>query len=186
MAFGQDFAGLGGDNTYVRTCTRFEGTRQIFNEEAGGRLLFEGGAINFLEGNSRIIDRFSTSSSNLRGFASRGVGPRDLGSVNQDMLGGNFYAVLGLETRFALGLPEEYGLEGGLFYNAGSVWGLDDTAGVGGPGSVDASLSIRSAVGFSIFWNTPIGPVRFDFSEQLQFEAFDETQNFNFSFETTF
>lgn len=186
FSFGQRFAGLGGDNKYIRTFTRLEGNRRVFNEEANLRAFFEGGAINFLEGSSRIIDRFSTSSNSLRGFASRGVGPRDLGAVNQDVLGGNYYAVASVEARFPLGLPEEYGLDGGVFYNAGSVWGLDDTDGVNGPGSVDDSFSLRSAIGLALFWQTPIGPVRFDFSQPIDFEEFDERQYFNFSFETAF
>ncbi|MCY4196880.1 MAG: outer membrane protein assembly factor BamA [Rhodobacteraceae bacterium] len=43
-----------------------------------------------------------------------------------DPLGGNYFAAMRLESRFPLGLPEEVGVNGGLFFDMGSVWGLDD------------------------------------------------------------
>ena len=61
----------------------------------------------------------------IRGFEPNGIGPRDLGSVNQDALGGNLFAVARFEADFPLGLPEEYGITGGAFLDVGSVWSLD-------------------------------------------------------------
>jgi len=133
-----------------------------------------------------VVDRFFSSSGELRGFESRGVGPRDLDAGNTDVLGGNFYSVLSLEADFPLGLPEEYGISGGVFFNAGSVWGLDDTDGAGGPNSVDDGFELRTAIGVSIFWDTPLGPLRLDFAQPLQSNPFDEEQQFNFSISTTF
>ncbi len=98
--------------------------------------------------------------------APNGYGPRDLGAGNQDALGGNFYAVAHLETDFPLGLPEEYGITGGAFVDVGSVWGLDNTAGTAG--TVDDRMNLRSIVGFTVYWKTPIGPLRLDFTHALQ------------------
>jgi len=186
FSFGQEFAGLGGDNKYIRTSVRAVAQREVFSEEVTLRARAEGGNLYFLEGDSRVIDRFATSSSRLRGFASRGIGPRDLDAANQDVLGGNYYAVVGLEAEFPLGLPEEYGISGGVFWNAGSVWGLDNTDGAGGPGSVDDDFELRSAIGFTIFWTTPLGPLRLDFSRAIDANPFDEEQNFNLSVSTNF
>jgi outer membrane protein insertion porin family len=186
LTFGQEFAGLGGDNNYVRTNARLIAQRTVMNEEVTLRARLEGGAINFLDGGSRVIDRFNSSSSSLRGFASRGIGPRDLDTADQDALGGNYYTVFGVEAEFPLGLPEEYGITGGVFLNAGSVWGLDDTDGAGGPGSVDDSFDLRSAAGVTIFWNTPLGPLRLDFSRAIDKRSFDETQSFNLAISTSF
>ena len=47
-------------------------------------------------------------------------------SIN-DALGGEYYAVARFETQFPIGLPEEYGIEFGAFFDAGSVWGLNST-----------------------------------------------------------
>ena len=93
----------------------------------------EGGAlIGLSDTNSRIVDRFSLGPSQLRGFEANGIGPRDQtpdsgGDPKGDALGGNFYAVARLEAEFPLGLPEEYGITGGLFVDAGTLWAWTTT-----------------------------------------------------------
>jgi outer membrane protein insertion porin family len=85
-----------------------------------------------------------------------------------------------LEADFPIGLPEEYGISGGVYFDAGSVWGLDDD-------QIDDSFSLRSAIGVSIFWNTAIGPLRFNFSKPLEFEkTLDKTETFDLSVSTSF
>ena len=44
----------------------------------------------------------------------------------------------------------------------------------------------RSAIGFSVFWDTPIGPLRFNFTKALQKEDYDEEQNFDLTISTKF
>jgi outer membrane protein insertion porin family len=133
---------------------------------------------------STVINRFFLTSRQLRGFEFRGIGPRDTGAENDDALGGNYYAVARFEADFPLGLPEEYGITGGVFFDVGSLWGLNDTAGATGP--VDDDFSLRSSVGVSIFWNTPIGPLTFNFANVLQQESYDEDQLFDFTITTEF
>ena len=87
-----------------------------------------------------MTDRFF-GNGKIRGFDANGIGPRDLAATNQDALGGNIFAVARFEADFPLGLPEEYGITGGAFLDVGSVWGLDNTAGSGGP--VDDSFHPR-------------------------------------------
>ncbi|MBT8411560.1 MAG: BamA/TamA family outer membrane protein, partial [Octadecabacter sp.] len=82
------------------------------------------------------------------------------------------------------GLPEEYGLSGGVFADFGSVWGLDNTAGTGGP--ADDGFSLRSSIGFSLFWETVLGPLRFNFSRALMTESYDRTRDFDFTVEARF
>ena len=137
---------------------------------------------------SRVTSRFF-GNSKIRGFESNGIGPRDRTAENQDALGGNLFAVARFEADFPLGLPEEYGIGGGLFLDVGSVWSLDDVAGgtIGrGPGNVDDSLHLRSAVGFSVFWDTPLGPLRFNFSKALIKQDYDKEQNFDLTISTKF
>ena len=43
---------------------------------------------------------------------------------NNDALGGETFAVVRFEAEFPLGLPDEYGLSGGLFYDVGNLWSL--------------------------------------------------------------
>jgi len=102
--------------------------------------------------------------------------------ANQDALGGNYFAVARFETEFGLGLPEELGINGGLFMDFGSVWGLDNTNG----GAVDDGFYLRSTVGVSVFWETPVGPLRFNFSRVLQKQDYDDVQNFDLTISTQF
>jgi len=37
----------------------------------------------------------------------------------------------------------------------------------------------RSVLGFSLFWDTAIGPLRFNFSTVLSGPSYDETENLN-------
>jgi outer membrane protein insertion porin family len=138
-------------------------------------------------GASRLTDRFVLGSRQFRGFEFAGIGPRDTAVPNEDSLGGNFYAVARFETEFPLGLPEEYGIAGGAFLDVGTLWGLDDTAGgLTGTDPVDDDLHLRAAIGLSLFWNTPIGPLRLNFSQALMKEDYDRVQNFDITVQTRF
>ena len=98
------------------------------------------------------------------------------------MLGGNKYVSLRLEADFPLGLPEEYGISGGVFADFGSLWDLDNNLG----GLVDDSFELRSSVGFSVFWTTPIGPLRLNFAKPIEKNALDETNTFDITISTQF
>lgn len=181
--FGQDLAGLGGQSNFVRTTALVGAETKVYNEEIGLTAQLQGGVVNTFSGqDSRITDRFRGG--DVRGFTRFGIGPRDLTADNEDALGGNYAAALSLEADFPLGFPEEYGIRGGVFFDVGSIWGLDDTQGTSG--EVDDSFHLRSVIGVSLFWTTPIGPLRFDFTRALEKESYDDLQNFNFTVSTRF
>ncbi len=184
LQFDVEYAGLGGDSEYIRTTALAVAERSIAREEVTLRASFEAGALSSLSGNSRVTDRFFLSSRQMRGFDTFGLGPRDTGAANNDALGGNYFAVARFEAAFPLGLPDEYGITGGLFADVGTVWGLDNTAGA--TGTVDDSLHWRTAVGFSVFWDTAIGPLRFNFSRALTTQPEDITRDFDFTVEARF
>ena len=182
LRFSQDFAGLGGDVKYLSTTALAVAETKILNEEITIRAVFEGGVINSFGGyNTRVTDRFF-GNGKIRGFEFNGLGPRDTGAVNKDALGGNFFAVARLEADFPLGLPEEYGIKGGAFVDMGSVWGLDATT----PGVVGADFASRAVVGVSLFWDTPIGPLRFNFTDAIKKETYDREQKFDLTISTNF
>ena len=185
LQFGLEYAGLGGDTEYLRASFLGIAEQQVLREDVTLRASFEGGALEMLSGSSRLSDRFFLSSRQMRGFDAFGLGPRDTGATNQDALGGNFFTVARFEAAFPLGLPDEYGISGGVFYDIGSVWGLDNRVGAGGA-LVDDSQQFRSSIGVSIFWNTAIGPLRFNFSRALEFESYDRTRDFDLTVETRF
>ncbi len=186
VEFGQDFAGLGGDNDFIETNLRVVGQRLVANEEVVLRATLEAGALAWRGTNSsRVVDRYILNPSVIRGFEPAGIGPRDLADGADDALGGNYYVAVQFDAEFPLGLPEEYGITGGLFYDMGNLWNLDDVNTTGGD-IVGASGSIRHVVGISILWTTPIGPLRFNFSNALQKEDFDKEQQFDLTLSTRF
>ncbi len=189
--FGQDFGGVGGDTTFVKTNARAIAQTRVFNEEVTLRATLEGGALSYSQGESRVTDRFFTSPSIMRGFENGGIGPREIGPGGvDDSLGGNFFAVARFDAEFPLGLPEEYGITGGLFYDVGSVWGLSGaTTGkisTAGHRVVSEGFEARHVIGFSILWDSAIGPLRLNFSEPLKKTKWDKAQNFNLTVSTKF
>ncbi|MGX9350251.1 outer membrane protein assembly factor BamA [Shimia sp. W99] len=184
LEFGQDFGGLGGDYTFIKTTARAIAETRVYHEEITLRAVLEGGALYSPDKDSRADDRFITTARNIRGFEPFGIGPREYqgGGVQDDALGGNYYAVARFEAEFPLGLPDELGIRGGLFYDIGSLWGLD----VSSPNVIYEDFSLRHVVGFSLFWETAIGPLRFNFSKAIQKEKFDKEQNFDFTVSAQF
>ncbi|MBT9243896.1 outer membrane protein assembly factor BamA [Gemmobacter fulvus] len=182
LRFGLDYAGLGGDIESVALSALALAETKVWNEEVTLRAVFEGGALNMLnDENSRVTDRFF-GNGKIRGFEPSGLGPRDL--VTDDALGGNLFAAARFEADFPLGLPEEYGISGGLFADFGSVWSLNDTAGLNNV--VDDDFHLRSSVGFSLFWTTPIGPLRFNFAKAMSKQDYDKEQVFDLTISTKF
>ena len=193
LRLSQDFD-LTGDVRFVRTGVTLGGETYLRNEDFKVTATLQGGALNFVSGNSsRVTDRFFLGSGQFRGFSPGGVGPREFdkdSSIN-DALGGEYYAVARFETQFPIGLPEEYGIEFGAFFDAGSLWGLSSThVGSGSKAHPRTILyddfTLRAVAGLSIFWNTPIGPLRFNFTDAVKKEAHDVAQNFDLTVSTSF
>lgn len=178
LNFDQFIGGVGGDRQYIETSALAVGEMAIMNEDVVLKAALEGGVLAMLgNDSSRTVDRFF-SGGRIRGFTPTGIGPRD--PVTGEALGGNMFAAARFEASFPLGLPEEYGIDGGLFLDLGSVWGLDN------PGAVDDDFYLRSAIGFSVFLETPIGPLRLNFSDVLKKRPGDKVQNFDLTVSTEF
>ncbi|PWL34466.1 MAG: outer membrane protein assembly factor BamA [Marivita sp. XM-24bin2] len=183
LEFGQDFAGLGGDNTYVESTLRAVAQTKILNDDVTLRATLQAGALSYSEGSSRVTDRFTLGSNLMRGFEGGGIGPREVGPGDiDDPLGGDYFAVARFEAEFPLPLPEEYGVSGGVFYDVGSLWGLEET----NENVLYEDFTARHVIGVSLFWTTPLGPLRFNFSEALSKEQFDEEQTFDLTISTQF
>ena len=184
VRFGQDIYGLGGDLRFLKSELFAGAQTTVLNGEVRLRAEFEAGAIATSGGRgTRAMERFFIDGK-MRGFEPFGMGPRDTGAGKNDPLGGNYFAVARVEADFPIGLPEEYGIRGGVFFDVGSVWGLGDTAGA--TGAVDDKLRLRSTVGVSLLWDTPIGPLRFNFSKALKKQAYDKEQRFDLTISTKF
>ena len=180
LRFGQEFGF--GDAQYLKTTALAAAETKVYNEEITLRATIEGGYLDYSKGTSRITDRFFLGSRLMRGFEPGGVGPRD--ATSDDALGGNTFAVARLEADFPLGLPSEYGISGGAFIDYGSVWDIGRTF-------ADVKVEYdgftpRAVAGLSLFWDTPVGPLRFNFSEPLDVQPNDNTKNFDITISTNF
>jgi outer membrane protein insertion porin family len=183
LRFGQEFGF--GDTQFVKTTTLLGAETKVFNEEVTLRATYEGALLNYSKGSSRVTDRFFLGSSIMRGFDPGGIGPRDgREDGSNDALGGTAFSVVRLETEFPLGLPSEYGITGGAFIDYGAAWDVGRD-----PGDVEVlsnEFIPRTVAGLSIFWNTPLGPLRFNWTEALEAEDFDKTKNFDVTISTSF
>ena len=182
LRFGQEF-GIG-DTDFIKTTALLAAETKVLNEEVTLRATLEGGMLNYGSGDSRVTDRFFLGSRVLRGFEPGGIGPRDANT--DDALGGNTFAVARLEAEFPLGLPEEYGISGGAFIDYGSVWDVGNLRGVSEADILYNDFTPRTVAGLSVFWTTPIGPLRFNFTEALDAQEFDNPKSFDVTISTSF
>jgi outer membrane protein insertion porin family len=199
-SFSQDVAGLGGDVNYFRSVADARGYYPVTNKiTLVGRA--QGGAIQGWGGNDlRLTDLFFKGGETIRGFDRAGYGPRDactstitgsrINDCSQDALGGKFFWATTAELRFPFPLiPENLGMSGAIFVDAGSLWDPSQRA-------LDAvavedsfifnSSDVRLSTGFSIIWQSPLGPLRADIAQALLKADFDETELFRFGASTNF
>jgi outer membrane protein insertion porin family len=200
----EDVAGAGGDEHYSRTGGDFRFYRPVWDQIVG-LIHLQGGFLKPLDGgqNLRIVDNFNLGPSLVRGFAPGGIGPRDVSpgiDPEGNSLGGTRYWGASAELQFPIwGLPKEVGLKGAVFADAGALWGFEGRTNFsnGAPvvqtnvpplftqGNVinlgDDTPLIRSSVGASIIWASPLGPIRFDFAKAITKDQFDQTQFFRFT-----
>ena len=137
------------------------------------------------------MDQFFLGPSLVRGFAPSGIGPRDISTpdANANALGGSTYWGASAEAQFPIPfVPRDLGLKAAVFADAGTLFGYKGPRAfdVNGNGTIECSgilggvLSvqpecvnvrdrnvIRSSVGASILWNSPLGPIRFDYAIAL-------------------
>ncbi len=181
----QDFSGLGGDSNSIKTTGQLSGELKVMGEEVTLLGTLEGGLLSYSKGQSRVTDRFRLNSNMMRGFRPGGIGPREynLATDVNDPLGGDKFAVVRLESLFPIGVPEEYGISGGLFYDIGNLWGLEYDSALN-PDIKYESGAWRQSVGFSLFWKTPVGPFRFNFSRAISKEFLDSPEEFELTLAT--
>ena len=148
----------------------------------------------------RLTDLFFKGGETIRGFKRAGYGPRDacenpitgdrVPICARDSLGGQLFWATTAEVRFPFPyIPDSIGMQGAIFVDAGSLWDPSQLAldAVAQEGSfILDSAGVRMSTGFSIIWQSPLGPLRADFAEALLKEDFDKTEFFRFGASTNF
>ncbi len=195
LRLSQDFAGVGGDVQYLRTDVVGNVYKGLFKNVIASAKVSGGYVTGWGGENIRVNDRFFKGNNEFRGYDNAGIGPRVL-QVNNitgetrrgNALGGKAYGLVSTEVSFPLGVAN---LLGSLFVEAGTVGLLDDadkfevTEGDFTTKTID-DLSIRAMAGASIFWESPFGPIRFDFTQPLKKYPYDERKSFQFTTRTRF
>jgi outer membrane protein insertion porin family len=187
VSIGTDLAGFGGDVRYVRT--KLNGG--WFYGIAPGYVVSTTGEAGYIAGLGQAVniqDRWFVGGDNLHGFATAGIGPRDI--VTGDALGGNMYYVGSLSLGFPLGLPQEFGVAGRVFTDVGDLWSFDllpnDVANGRTKSAANDINSVRMSAGFGVSWKSPFGPIRLDLATPILRQAFDKSEFFRISFGTRF
>jgi outer membrane protein insertion porin family len=227
-----DFAGVGGDVRYNRVQAEGRAYYPITDQ-----ITFVGrGIAGHIEGwggqDVRLLDLFYKGGETVRGFDKSGIGPRD--TVTGDALGGKTFWATTAEVRFPIPLiPEELGISGAGFADAGSLYDSGSTnrrisnqceSQIGQTGVVTTTVnpatnvvtttpvidpktglqvkayqpnktlgtcladsnSIRTSIGASILWNSPLGPLRLDYAKALSLDKNDKEKIITFGASTKF
>ena len=208
--FKQDFAGLGGDVRYLKSAVDAKYYTPLVADIVG-LIHVQGGILNSVGSDIRMLDHFQMGPNLVRGFAPNGIGPRDINPFGtQDALGGTKYWGASAELQMPFWfLPKEVGLKGAVYADAGSLWDYKgptswaQTGEVNVPGCIrpttnpvsagtctglnfnDGNL-VRSSVGVGLIWASPFGPLRFDYAVPLTKGANDRVQQFKFGGGTSF
>jgi len=213
--FKQDFAGVGGNVSYLKSAIDAKYYTPLVADIVGLAHI-QAGILNKV-GNTelRMLDQFQMGPNLVRGFAPNGIGPRDINPYGtQDALGGTKYWGASYELQMPFWfLPKEVGLKGALYADAGGLydyqgptsWTLTNEVNVPGckpptqanapggpnPGTCtglifDSSNIVRTSVGVGLIWASPFGPLRFDYAIPLTKGPFDRVQQFKFGGGTSF
>ncbi|HEY1747249.1 MAG TPA: outer membrane protein assembly factor BamA [Xanthobacteraceae bacterium] len=154
------------------------------------------------DGYVSVLDDFKMGQNLVRGFQPAGLGPRDLtvGGAD-DSLGGTMYWGASIEVQYPFYfLPKDSGFRGAVFVDSGSEWGYKGETQYPSTGEVNGlvgtstgatfvcgcgllyadSSAPRVSVGASLIWDSPFGPLRFDFAYPILKQSYDRTQFFQF------
>jgi len=177
LFFDQSYATLISDIPTIQTSVGSTFFQELINEKFIGSAKLKFSNVTALDNKDvKLSDRIFASTSDLRGFESRGVGPVDSGSH----VGGNYLAVLNFKSSFPNPIPENFRPNTYLFYDIGNVWGADYSDIISG------SSKLRSSTGLALDVVSPIGPLSFTYSIPLSKATTDKEQRFLFNIGSSF
>jgi outer membrane protein insertion porin family len=204
--FKQDFAGVGGDASYLKSTIDVKYYTPLTGDAV---LLLRGqaGSLDSVGGYQlQVLDNFQMGPNLVRGFAPNGIGPRDLTffpfTGTGDAIGGTKYWGASVEVQVPFWfLPKDVGLKGAIHADAGDLWDYQGPTQNAATGEINGLVNgkfcacgmvfndsnvIRSSVGVGLIWASPFGPLRFDYSVPITSGKFDIPQQFMFGGGTQF
>jgi len=206
LDFKQDFAGVGGDVSYLKSTIDGKYYAPLVADVVA-LVHLQAGTLNQVGSTPlRMLDDFQMGPNLVRGFAPNGIGPRDLTffpfTGTGDALGGTKYWGASLELQMPFWfLPKDVGLKGAVYADAGSLWDYQGPTSNAATGEINGLVNgkfctcalnfddtnvIRTSVGVGLIWASPFGPLRFDYAIPITQGKFDVVQQFKFGGGTTF
>ena len=170
--FTLQYAGLGGSENFLKSIVEhrhfwplFWGTVLSIHGETGWA---------FETGNDGLplSERFFLGGiRNMRGFETREMGPKYSDGTYS---GGETMGYFNFEYLFPV--SKNMGLKGVLFYDTGNVW--EDSG--------DYFSDMRHSVGAGVRWNSPLGPLRFEWGYNLSPKQDEKQSIFEFTIGSAF
>jgi len=117
----------------------------------------------------------------VRGFERNSIGEKIYttdkpdGTTSDITIGGVSELILNAEIEFPI--FKEVGIRGVVFLDAGNAWGADETF---------DPFSLRTSFGFGFRWNSPVGPLRFEWGFPIDPRPGEDSSVFEFTIGNSF
>lgn len=171
------------ENEYV--FTRYTGIARFYRPIGAGFVFKVNATLGYVQSRTEVpvSERFFEGGINsLRGYSFRTIAPGQTHVTNPALpsttviVGGNKELLTNWEVEFPL--LDEAGLRGVVFFDAGNVWGSDQSF-----LDQDAfgNFGLLMSVGLGARWFTPLGPLRFELGFPLVRRPQDDSSRFEFT-----
>jgi outer membrane protein insertion porin family len=186
-SLGIKFAGLGGDNQFIKNDAQIRWYYPILQNYKWAKdvAVMLGGNVGYGFAWSRfnnsddlpLSDRYFPGGTNsVRGFEQRTLGPKQCKQDEPDCddpepVGGSKQLIMNAELHFPV--LEKWGLRGFAFFDQGQAF------------EASKSLSIadlKRSLGIGALWQSPFGPLKVSLGFALNADEFDKTEIIGFSF----
>ncbi|MEA3363079.1 MAG: outer membrane protein assembly factor BamA [Thermodesulfobacteriota bacterium] len=162
-----EYAGLGGTEDFVKSIAEHRHFFPLF----WGTVFSIHGEVGYVVSTNSddvsITERFFLGGiRTLRGFENREVGPTD---EDGNFIGGEKMGYFNFEYLFPI--VKDLGLKGVLFYDTGNAWTDDE----------EYFSDMRNSVGAGIRWQSPLGPLRFEWGYNLSPRDTEKQSIFEFT-----
>ena len=171
LRLSQDLAGLGGTSYYYKNNGEFNVYKRL-SDRLIGAWKISAGSVNGYNGKYQpLSSNFRLGGKKLRGFKSGKIGPK----TGTSYTGGQYYYLTSLETNIDFKF-DTYDITSTLFFDLGSVWGLENPA----YSDINDEHNLRSSAGINFNWDSAIGPINIVYATILESETTDTTDNIFF------
>ncbi|MEM5495170.1 outer membrane protein assembly factor BamA [Hoeflea sp. AS16] len=188
--FTQEYAGLGFDSEYLKTTAKASYFHML-SESADmiGQVSVGAGNVVATGSNLRVFEHLFVGEETIRGFDTRGIGPRVFNGTDYvGAAGGTTYFNGTVEVSAPMPLvSRDFGLRFNVFADAATLYGNKiSSTDLGTQSLVGTGMEWRASVGAGIMWASPFGPLRVYYAEPVVKKSYDDVKKFGFGASTRF